>query len=338
MTYVYMLFRITIALDGGGAWGGYLVIEPSQLENVKDIFIILAIQKFEECKRQLQNMAFVQNDNMLVAVEGIADKYLEDFKDKNEAEVVVLGDCTLNSISLRENEKECLAEKFDSDLNIKVLAQNGIYMRFYYNIFNLCIRNMHRLKKVVLMFSVDIFSNQYHMLPANQHKDILDAICMEGEKKSSELCDFIKEVEIRNRSNAINFSSPNRGIENEELILRELRNHTLINYLYRMKKDNESLKYLRKFIQLCHVSGVECVCILMPVNYEMGLDLFSTDFIEKYEKNKAKICDVISEEKGFFCDLSYQLRGDQFMTNRSSNEGILYKGRTEVYDRVKLFL
>ncbi len=322
----------------GEKWGGFSIIEPQQLNKINGIFVFLAMEKFDECRQQLETIGLVQNKNLLVVAEKVARKYVRDFYNKNEANTLIFGDCTLNVVSLQEEEQESLFEKFDRDMDIKVLAQNGTYMRFYYNVLQMCIANMHNLKKVLLMFSVDIFSNQYHMLPANQHKDILDAICPVRQEEFGELSDFLKEVEIRNKSTAINFSAPNRSIENVEMISRELRNHTMINYLYRMKKDNESLEYLRKFIHLCHVREIECVCVLMPVNYETGLNLFSVDFIEKYEKNKAQICDVIVKEKGFFCDFSYQLRKEQFMENRSSNEGILSGGRRELFDRVKSYL
>lgn len=322
----------------GKKWGEFPIIEPQQLGDVKDAFVLLAIQKFDGCKRQLEEMEFVQNDNLLVMAESLTDKYADDFKNKGEAETLIFGDCTMSVVSLREEEKESLFEKFDKNAHIKVLAQNGIYMRFYYNVLQMCIHNMHNLKKVLLMFSVDIFGNQYHMLPANQHKDILEALCAVSRENSEELSDFINEVEIRNKSNTINFSSPNRSVENAEMILRELKNHTKINYLYQIKKENESLKYLKKFVKFCHDNDIECTCIFMPINYELGLELFGSAFIDKYEKNKAEICDHILDEKGLYCDLSYQLHKDQFMSIRSSNEGIFSKGRNEIYNRVKMFL
>lgn len=322
----------------GKKWGEFFIVKPQQLVDIDDVFIFLTMERFEDCKLQLEKMGYIQYDNLIVVAEGIADKYVEDFKKKSKAKTLILGDCTLNVISLCEEEKESLFERFDRNTDVKVLAQNGTYMRFYYHILQMAIRNMKTLNKVFLMFSVDIFSNQYHLLPANQHKKVLDKICAISGETSSELFDFKREVEIRNKGNAINFSAPNRSIQDVKKISQELRNHTMINYLYQMRKENESLQYLNKFIRLCHENDIECICILMPVNYELGLNIFSCDFIEKYERNKAEICTCILKERGLFCDLSYLLRMEQFMAIRSSNEGIFSKGRNAIYDRIRMYL
>lgn len=322
----------------GTKWGDIPVVGAQALMNVENAFVFLAMEKYRDSMIQLEEMGYKKNDDFLVVAEQAADKYVRDFVDKNTAETLILGDCTLNTVSLCEQEKESLFEKFNNSPGIKVLAQNGTYMRFYYNILQMCICNMSKLNKVLLMFSVDIFSNQYHLLPANQHKDILEKVCKAGKEHSKEISDFLREVEIRDNSNVINFSSPNRGIESSEMILRELMNHTKISYLYHMKKGNESLEYLGRFIKLCHDHQIECICFFLPVNFELGLELFSCDFIEKYERNKAEICDCIYREKGFFCDLSYLLRRDRFMAIRSSNEGIYSEGRNEIYSRVKRYL
>lgn len=322
----------------GKRWGDFPIVGPQQLVDIDNIFIFLAMERFGDCKLQLEEMGYVHNNNLIVVAEGITNKYVEDFMNKSRAKTLVLGDCMLNVISLCEEEKESLFERFDRNADVKVLAKNGIYMRFYYHILQMSICKMKNLNKVLLMFSVDIFSNQYHLLPANQHKDVLDKICVISGENSSELSDFRREVEIRNKGNAINFSSPNRSIQNKAMISQELKNHTMINYLYQIRKENESLQYLNKFIEVCHENDIECICILMPVNYELGLNIFSCDFIEKYERNKAEICACILKEKAFFCDLSYLLRKEHFMAIRSSNEGIFSRGRNAIYDRIKMYL
>lgn len=322
----------------GTMWGENPVVNPQTLTSIDNVFVFLAMAKYWDSMAQLEKMKFRKNDNLLVVAERMADKYVKDFIKKNASKTLVLGDCILNTVSLCEQEKESLFEKFDRSPDIKVLAQNGTYMRFYYNILQMCIHNMQKLNKVLLLFSIDIFNNQYHLLPANQHKDILDKVCKVSKEHSNELCDFVKEVEIRNKSNVINFSSPNRSIENTEMILCELKNHTKVNYLYHIKKENESLEYLGKLIKMCRDHQIECICFFLPVNYEMGLDFFSNEFIEKYEKNKAVVCDCIVYEKGVFCDMSYQLHRDQFIAIRSTNEGIYSEGRNEIYSRVKMYL
>ncbi|MBS7339905.1 MAG: hypothetical protein KIH00_06635 [Lachnospiraceae bacterium] len=98
-------------------------------------------------------------------------KLVEYYKKDLRVETLILGDCTTTTISLEDEIKLSLKVLLYKENKIKVLAMNGIYMRAFYNVLLMTLDKMDSIKKLVILLSLGIFGNKYHLLSKNQYEN-----------------------------------------------------------------------------------------------------------------------------------------------------------------------
>lgn len=323
-------------------WGkeiaGRMVISPDELKGNKDkYFVFLAMERYEACALQLENLEYGKDADWTNLSNCAEKKLLEDSQKDNEAEVIVLGDCAVNVVSLTDEYKMSLAELLYDKGRVKVLALNGLYMRAYYNILLMCLEKMSKVKKVALLLDTGIFQEKFCCYSGNQHVRVMEALQVISGKNDSVIVDFLEDARRReNAENLLSPSSPNRR-ENisGEALERERKMHMRLNYLYPVKTETESFRYLELFVKECASREVEVLGVIMPINNEKGEEYFGEAFYEKYEKITREIAACIEENGGTVLDLSYVLKHTEFISIRSTNEGMTSEGRTKVAGMIK---
>lgn len=323
-------------------WGkeiaGRKVISPTELRGNKDkYFVFLAMERYEACALQLEELGYCKDVDWTNLSNYSEKKLIEDFQKDDEAEIVILGDCAANVISLKDEYKMSLAELLYDKGKVKVLALNGLYMRAYYNILLMCLEKMKDVKKIVLLLDAGIFQEKFCYYSGNQHVRVMEALQEISRGKGSESIAFLEEARKREcTENLLSQTSPNRT-ENisGEALEKERKMHMRLNYLFPVKTETESFRYLELFVKECVFRGVEMLGVIMPVNNEMGEGYFGGAFYEKYEKISKEIADYIEQNGGVVSDLSYALKHMEFISIRSTNEGMTADGRNKVARMIK---
>ncbi len=318
--------------------GGIKVILPSELENKKDeYFIFLVMECYEACAEQLINMGYLEG-TMWQKVSNFSEQKLYDsfLKDEN-AQVLILGDCAVTTVSLFEDDKESLEELLYQSNRTKIMALNSMYMRAYYNLLLYNMDKMRELNTVIVLLDLGIFQDKYPLLQKNQHAAIMEQI-----KKTSGIIDdeaelFIEAAKIRETGGQIfEHCSPNRkeNISGERLE-QERKIHMRLNNLYRLKEDSESIDYLDMFGEICTKKGLHMIGVILPVNYEQGVKYFGNKFYELYEAIRDVIISHIEMSHGHVIDASYLLKESEFISVRSSNEGMNSLGRRKLAELIE---
>lgn len=326
-------------------WGRMIsnapIFSPSVIFQQSDTFFVyLAIEDYYECLKMLINNGYQLGYNLFNLTNCSELRLIEDYEQNFGAEVLILGDCTTTTISLNDEKKLSLKDLLYKKNEVKVMAMNGLYMRAFYNLFLLNLNDMHALRKVVVLLNLDIFGNKYHLLCKNQHEIVFEKMYKKFKGKNSEIADFINTMQERRKNTYIfNYVSPNRD-ENlsESKIEQGRRNHLKLNYLYELQEDNESMQYLGKMVEECIKRNILPCFVVMPVNWELGELYFKDDFYERYNKIRDVICECIVSRKGTVLDMSYQLTQDDFISLRSTNEGIKEDGRNKIAQAIINFL
>lgn len=328
--------------NNGEKWGkeiaGRKVISPTELSEKKDkFFVFLAMERYEICALQLEGLGYSKDTDWTNLSNCSEKKLLEDFQKDNAAGIVILGDCAANVISLKDESKMSLEELLYAEGKVKVLALNGLYMRAYYNILLMCLERMKDIKKVVVLLDTGIFQEKFCYYSGNQHVRLMEALQEVSGNKDNEVMTFLEEARKRESTeNLIAQTSPNRtdNISGEELE-RARKMHMRLNYLYPVKTETESFRYLELFVKECALRAVEVMGVLMPINNEMGERYFGEAFYEKYEKISKEITNCIQQNGGTVLDLSYTLKNTEFISIRSTNEGMTEYGRNQVARLIK---
>lgn len=315
-------------------WGteiaGKKVISPEELkENKEKYFVFLAMERYETCAKQLEKMGCQRGIDWVNLKNVSEQKLLEDFQKDNDASTIVLGDCAVNVVSIADASKLSLGEMLYKENSVKVLALNGLYMRAYYNVFLMCLEKMKKLKKLVLLLDASIFQEKFCYYSGNQHVLIMEQLKEVSQTENLEVFEFLEES--RKRAEATNLLvhfSPNRTecLSADELE-RERKMHMRLNYLFPVRKETESFRYLELLAKICQIHSIELVSVIMPINNEMGEKYFGQTFYEKYEKIRDELTICIENNKGIVLDISYELKENDFICLRSTNEGMTAAGR-----------
>lgn len=316
---------------------GKTIKNPLFIQDIGRYFVFLAMENYEQCANQLEMMEYRQGKNWLLLTNSSGNKMLESFEEKNDATRLVLGDCIVSNVSIREDDKTSIGELLNRKNTVKVLALNGLYMRGYYNILRLCKRKIKYLKEVYILLNVDIMSGRYFLLPKNQHSDIMRELYKKSEFSDEEMTEFLDIIAEREKNTDIlDMSTPNRnGSLSTEEIENQRRIHMKINFLYRISENTESIEYLERILDFCRNDNVKIIFVIMPINYEAGYKYFGDTFKVRYEKIISVLQKYIIKGKGEVLDLSYLLQEKDFICLRSVNEGIREHGRKKVAAKIE---
>lgn len=321
--------------------GECLILPPQDIAGKPEkYFVFLAMENYLTCVAQIEQMGYQPNSQYYNLTNCSEQKLLEDFGKDWDARTLVLGDCTTSTICLEDKTKESIGELLYRKDNTKVLAANGLYMRAFYHLFWMSLSQMKHLKRLVLLLNLDIFGENYHLFPSNQHPEMMLHLLEQFGGNHLETLSFAEDIRCRAQNeNILQVMSPNRKNNlSEQKIIQGRRVHLQLNYMYRLNQNTESICYLDQMLEDCARMKIENLYIFLPVNFEMGERYFGKKFYEKYDAIKDAIARHIIDANGQLADFSYLLSDNDFIRLRSANEGLRENGRTKLVKEIqKLF-
>lgn len=331
-------WNTSIILDEKIAGKEYLTICPDEvLINRKAYYVIVAMERGQDVVKRLESCGGVLSRDFIAISSATENEviwqYGQEDEKKNE---LVLGDCSLVGISCQESDKRSLKDMLEEAYGqICVVAMANVYMRAYYNLYRL-MQAKHPVKRLVIFLDVSIFAPKYNELAKVQHVEMWKKLTggMYGDR---ELDDFLAVMCERAQNSLMDFSVPDRGkAEDEEKVKKNKYTHMRLNYLFRIKED-ENIVYIRKLIDECMENGTSLAVVLLPVNYREGMELADSLFSERYEQIRERLFDEIRHRGKAgcsVCDLSYLLPKEDFISVRSINEGYRYSGRVKIMQKI----
>lgn len=344
-SYILEMNKITSYLfcdNDSTKWGNKInnqdIISPEELDDKRDsYFVCLAMENYTECAKQLEEKGYCLGQNWIIIHNYSGNKLIHDFCDMRKEKVLVLGDCITSNVSILENKKNSLAELLMENEEVRVLGMNGLYMREFYMLLQMALSKNPFIKKVILMLDISILYEKYHLLPKNQHKDVMECLGNKLEYATEEMNEFFKEIDLRGGKNGDSYLvSPKRvGNVSKEEIENGRKLYMRINQMFTAREDTESVTYLEKILDICNEKEIEASVIVCPVNYELGEEYFHELFFERY----GAICEMVEckvkRKKANYLDLSYLLPRSNFITIRSASEGIKEDGRRKMVKEIE---
>lgn len=319
-----------------------LILSPWEIAGKSEkYFIFLAMEHYQSCVVQIEQMGYQPNSQYYNLTNCSEQRLLEDFGRDLDARTLILGDCTTSTICLEDETRESIGESLYQKGKTKVLAANGLYLRAFYHLFWMSMKQMKQLKRLVILLNLDIFGENYHLFPSNQHPEMMLHLLEQFGSNHPETSSFAEDVRHRAQNeNIFQTLSPNRKSNlSEQKIAQGRRVHLQLNYMYRLNQNTESICYLDRMLADCARMGIKNIYILLPVNFEMGERYFGKKFYEKYNAIKDAVAQHNIDANGQLADFSYLLPDNDFIRLRSANEGLRENGRTKLVTQIqKLFL
>lgn len=317
------------------------VICPDVLQGqTENFFIFLAMERYEDCAKQLSELGYKENRNWVNLRNCSEAKLLQDFQKDKSASTLILGDCATNVISISDCCKQSIAEMLFCENEVKVLALNGLYMRWFYSLLLMSLETMTNIKKVILLLDVSIFQERYSFFSNSQHVRIMKKLLDISKSNNEEINLFAKEINRREKKPIkVGQMSPNR-IDNmsREEIIQAQKIHMRLNYLFPMKESTESIEYLDNFVGKCVEEKIEVSIVILPVNHELGEQYFSNMFYTRYEKIRDCVVKHVDKQNGRILDESYLLNRNDFISLRSVSEGMRESGRKKLVKEIRSIL
>lgn len=310
-----------------------LVLAPESIAGKSDqFFVFIAIERYDGCMQQLEMLGYHQNKGCYNLKNCSETQLLQDFQQDLDASVLVMGDCIASNISIEDEFKLSIKDLLYRKSKIKILAMNGTYMRLYYNLFMMSLKKMEKIETLVVLSNMDVFGSKYHLFSKNQHEKVFDELCMDCRDVDAEMKEFQKVQKKRARNSGIfDYTSPNRDATlSENKIEQGRRLHMKLNYLYELDEHSESMQYLDRLCKECKDHNINMIYVMLPVNWQAGERYFEKSFFRTYNALKDAIYFHIVENGGKVLDLSYFLEEEDFISLRSTNEGIRENGRKSV--------
>lgn len=311
-------------------WGGYVneykIHSPELICDRDNTIVIISIENGFEIEEQLEKKGYIKNKSYFNIESPIYSLYIKEFYRMDLIDILFIGDCGLSQISISDNKHKALGDMIKEHLGCKrtkVLAMHGMGMRAYYNILLSQFRLGLNPKVVVLTVNFEAFTGKHHLLPRTQHVELFNRILEKQPKPHINLIKYQKIIKERFDNFKLDVSSSYEGNHlenNRRLILR-------MNYMYKIKKDTEDMKYLLRIIELCNKKDVNIIPFIPPVNYEYANQCIGERFKLVYDNNCDKIKKWISELGVKVLDLSYILGADYFADSKTIDETANAKGR-----------
>jgi hypothetical protein len=321
-------------------WGGYINTYPivsieKALENKEDILIFITVENGVDIKKQLIMLGFIEDENFLLLDTNLYDIYMKQFNRKEIIDILVMGDCGLTHISLLDSQKSNLGKMLEdklSDFTSKVLAMHGMGMRAFYNILCAQIYMDIKPKYLILPVNFDTFTGKHHCLPRTQHAELIKRIAEASKFNSEEMDDYVKLTEERSKSFHIEFSSKTSTKDNQSDLLNAL--YMKMNYMYKLKSDNEGVRYLMKILDLVKEQNILPILFIPPVNYMRGEQYFGQKFYEAYGANCTSLKNMLQQKNVDIMDLSYILTDSEFSDISTVDETANYFGRIQICNEI----
>ncbi|MCT4543312.1 MAG: hypothetical protein N4A63_07205 [Vallitalea sp.] len=319
----------------GGYINEYPIIPLDEvLINIENKVIFITVENGRAICSQLSKYGLVENKQFFLLDPNLYSHYIKEFKKNDKIDVLTLGDCGLTHISLLDNNKlnlDDLLREGLSSYSCKVLGMHGMGMRAFYNILCAQLHMGIKLKYVIMLVNFDTFTGKQHYLPRSQHSELIKRIAEISKLDSKEMVEYVKITEERFNSFHIEFASTSDSKTNKS---NTNALYMKMNYMYKLKPDNEGIVYLTKILDLVKEKNISPILFIPPVNYMRGEQYFGTEFYKAYDANCILLKQII-KKKGFdILDLSYTLLDCEFADVNSADECANYIGRQKICEEI----
>lgn len=322
----------------GGYINEYPILHYDMIEMMKEeVVIIISVENGYSIKQQLEKSGFVEDVNYYFIENHIYENYLEEFSINDNISCLVMGDCGLTDVSIKDKDYTNLGDMLKqkkAEEKIKVLAIHGMGMRAYYHILKVHINKINKPDKVIIMSNFETFTSKHHILPRTQHEKLIEMINTYVNAEDKELDEYSKITKERFSNTSIDYFTTAKSDFSQK---KEDRNDRLVikmNYMYKINLECEGVKYMFKIIELCKNNNIKLKFFIPPVNYQYAEQLFGEVFYEKYEDNCLRLKTAVERQKVEILDLSYVLDSNQFADLHTIDETANYEGRTIISDMI----
>lgn len=300
-------------------------------ENKEKYFIIISTEESGGIRKQLLDEGFSEGLEFAETPNYIYEKFVDVFFDKPNVKTIIMGDCGLADIGLRDTVHDSLADLLEERLGqdtTKVLAVHGMGMHSFYEIVKAHCRYVGKPEKLLVMANFETFTGKHHLLPRSQHVRLFELLTERtGDVDLGKYLNVVKE-----RFSNVNmdyFASSQSAVEkadkNDRIVIK-------MNYMYRLNLENECIRYMFKLWEFCQDEGIKLSFFIPPANYQYAEQLWGEKFTERYEENCDILKKALSEKNIPVLDLSYTLPSDKFADVCTIDESANYEGRKLLTD------
>lgn len=307
------------------------------IKNKNNEIVIISVENGFTIKDQLKAKGFLENRDFFYIENHLYDLYEKEFFRKADIDTLVMGDCGLTDLSLKDDDFANIGEQLKimlGESKTKVLAIHAMGMRAFYQIFKAQIINVIKPKHVVLMTNLEIFTGKQHLLPRSQHAALIARLCNSLKQRDEELNEYARVAQERFENYKMDYFASSQEAMND---MSQDQNNKIVlklNYMYKMDMNNECVVYLKKFIELCEAEGIKLLLFIPPANYQYAREIWGEKFTEKYEKNTEVLKDISDSYGVKLLDLSYLLASDKFADFHTIDETVNQYGRKEVVQAI----
>lgn len=314
----------------GGFIDEFPIISPQEAINrcrKNEAIILISVESSAAIEEQLEQQGLQRDVDFFTADNRMYEQYVSEFQRPYSGDYLVMGDCQFTTISVHDQDKRNLAEMLTDEMGadrLKILAMHGMGLRSHYHIMKVLLQREKAPGVCAVMINFDTLNGYQHLLPRSQHEELLRAIYQLG--PAAEFEEYLHEVHKRSGNLRAEFSVSG-GSKNT---LLKARNYFQFNYLYDLDIHTEGLIYLRRIFETLQNGSTKIVPFLPPVNFEYAAEIFGDQFKERYERNTAKITDLLREYDLELLDLSFALHANQFAEKFTPDETTNELGRRSV--------
>lgn len=313
---------------------GRPIIDVEELiKNKEKVIVLITIEDSKTVTSFLFDKGFIENKDLWIIGNIHKEIFLKKVMGKKERKVF-LGDCSLESVSLDDNNKTSLGEMLCSEMKASAISLNGLYLRQFYNIIMTLVNSDNNIDSIVLMLKMDVFNNRYHTYKKNQHYDIFKKIADIYNKSCFEK-DFLSVIKSRSRVRSLGKTFKTDEYENDNDVLKRIQYLNLrLWYLQPIDKINENINYLKRCCNFCNSRGIKFKFVLLPHNYLLADEISDDTFGSYFERNKYILAEAIGNNDCFM-DLSMILNDmKDFIIGENVGEGFRYNGRRKIYKAI----
>lgn len=321
----------------GGRINQYPIIDLIDVIKQKKDFIILVSPEYnKDIIKQLEDIGFIKNQNMINCGTKLYNWFINQFTDNENKDIFIVGDCGLMNFSLSDTNKVSIGamlKKQFSNYRLKQLTMNTMGMRAFYNILLSQFNLYTKPKYIFLSVDISVFNGKQHYMPNAQHVDLIEKIYEISNTKNNKLYEYLQIVRERyNNSNKVIIS--NKGYSSSTL--GEMKNKVYIkmNYMYKLNIKNEELRYFIKILELFKKENIKPILFILPINYCQGRVYYGDDFIKSYQKNTMMIEKIVKDKGYDLLDLSFMLDEKYFLDTNTMDEAFCYEGRLKVCNKI----
>lgn len=304
-------------------------------EKRKEVFIIVSAENGEGIKRQLENNGFQEGIGFALVENHVYEEFIEEFFSKRNTEILVLGDCGLTDVGLKDNSYTTLGDLLkEGREQTKVLAMHGMGMRAYYQLVKLQSKAVEKPKKLMVMANFETFTGKQHLLPRSQHVQLFELLYEKFE--DTELEEHLKLIRDRFANLKMDYFT-----SSHETMKRDQRNDKIVfkmNYMYNLSLENECIQYMFHLSEFCKKQGIQLAFFIPPANYQYAEKLWGEEFKIRYEENCKRLKEELSKKSIPVLDLSYMFPSDKFGDCCTVDECLNFEGRRLAAEAMLQFL